>query len=240
MPIRCDFRLTLKLDEVLRAQGIKDYSRLKPTMKSAIHELLDRVNDGDLVEPAVVYETYHVAEVTDNHLKVEGNDAVLHGSLLHSVLAEARQLAVAVCTIGPALERQASDYFSQGESLRGLLLDGIGSAAVGALGSETCQTIGREASVRGYQAGSPISPGSPRFPVSEQWELFRMAPAQDIGVRLSESGLMIPRKSLSMIIGLGPQMGTWTATESCDHCNLSRTCRYRAHASKPVSPQKAK
>lgn len=230
MPVVRDLPIRLELEGVLRAQGIRDYSRLKPTMKGAVGEVLERARGGDLFEPSVVYETYRVAEVTDSHLAVEGSDAALHGSLFHRVMPNAEELAVVVCTIGPRLEKQVTDCFSQGESLRGLLLDGIGSAAVSALGSEACRTVGREASLHGRQAGSPISPGSPRFPVSEQSQLFKLVPAERIGVSLSDSGLMIPRKSISMVIGIGQEMSTWTAAESCDHCNLSRTCPYRARA----------
>jgi len=40
---------------------------------------------------------------------------------------------------------------------------------------------------------------------------------------------MVPRKSISMVIGIGPQMTTWTKAEACASCNLSKTCRYRIH-----------
>jgi hypothetical protein len=47
--------------------------------------------------------------------------------------------------------------------LRGMLLDGIGSAAVDSLTEEACKLIADEASSRGYEASSPISPGDARF-----------------------------------------------------------------------------
>ena len=230
MPVVRDVSPDLELDDVLRAQSIGDYDRLKPDMKSAIHDLLEAVREGSLLRPAVVYETYRVAEVTDSHLAVEDHAAVLRGSLFQTALAGAREIAVAVCTIGPELEEQVAGHFAGGEPLRGLLLDGIGTAAVESLCSEACRIIGREAARCGYQAGSPVSPGSPRFPISQQWELFKMIPAEDIGVSLSESGLMVPRKSLSMVVGMGSEMVTWTQAESCAHCTLSQTCRYRVRS----------
>jgi hypothetical protein len=229
MPLVRDIRLTLELGEVLRRQGIREYSRLKSDMKDLIQELLVIVNNGQLLEPAIAYQTYQIKEVGHDQLLLE-NDVVLHGSVLSSVLAESRELAVVVCTIGPGLEKQVAGYFNNDEALRGLLLDGIGSAAVDSLGFEVCSIIGNEASLRGYQASSPLSPGGPRFPLSEQWQLFKLAPADQIGVSLTSSGVMVPRKSVSMVIGMGSDMKTWTKAESCARCNLRNTCHYRIHA----------
>lgn len=229
MPINRNFTIHLELDSVLQAQGIKDYSRLRPVMKETINELLDQVSEGELLHPAVAYETLPIADITDDELTLSGNAAVLHGSLFQRLIPDAREIAAIVCTIGPELEQESARYFAEGKSLHGLLLDGIGSAAVGVLGSLACRHIERETHGRGFQAGSPISPGSPEFPVTEQRQLFQIAPAHEIGVTLSDSALMVPRKSLSMIIGIGHGMKTWAHSESCDHCTLSQTCAYRFH-----------
>jgi len=87
--------------------------------------------------------------------------------------------------------------------------------------------VRREALSRGYQASSPLSPGMPGFSISEQWQLFKLVPAEEIGVSLNPSGMMVPRKSTSMVIGVGMKMPTWTQAEVCDRCSLKRTCPYK-------------
>jgi hypothetical protein len=67
----------------------------------------------------------------------------------------------------------------------------------------------------------------PGFPISEQWRLFELVPAEEIGVSLTPYGIMIPRKSISMVIGIGLQMTIWTQAEVCARCNLKETCLYR-------------
>ena len=232
MPVLRDVSVELTLDEVVRAQGIRDYARLKPVMKTTIDEMTALVAGGDdvdgIFEPAIAYQIYPVVEITDSHLALAGTDTVLQGSVFQRVIANAVQVAVVTCTIGPRLEERVAGYFREGESLRGLLLDGIGSAAAGAVGAEACRRINALAEERGLDAASPVSPGGPRFPISQQWPLFSLIPAAEIGVRLSGSGLMMPRKSLSRVIGLGHDMRIWTTREGCDHCNLSKTCAYRS------------
>ena len=160
----------------------------------------------------------------------------LIGELLASVNDEALlEPAVLVCTIGGKLEEKVVDYFDKSKPLPGLLLDGIGSASTDALTQEVCRLTRHGASLRGYQTSSPLSPGGPGgpggpgFPPSEQWQLFKLVPAEEIGVRLTSTGFMVSRKSTSMVIGIGPQMTTWTEAEACARCNLSKTCRYRIH-----------
>jgi len=229
MPVLRDVTMTLRIEEVLRWEGIREYSKLRPEMITLIHELLASVDDVHLLEPAIAYDIYPITEVHHQQLCLEGN-AALHGSLLPSVLPEAKELATVVCTIGPKLEERVTEYFDRNEPLRGLLLDGIGSASVDSLTQEVCRFMMDEASLRGYQTSSPLNPGMPGFPISEQWQMFKLVPAEEIGVSLTRLGIMVPRKSTSMVMGMGAQMATWTQAEVCLRCSLKKTCPYRGQA----------
>jgi len=226
MPVIRDICLKLKTDEVLRREGFREFSQIRSELKSLINELLTRVESTRLLEPAVAYEYYTVTGMSPDQVSLEV-DKVIRGSLLPSVFPGAREQAIAVCTIGPGLEKQVTAYTREGDTLRGMLLDGIGSAAVDMLNQEACRSIAGEASSRGYQASSPVNPGMPGLPITEQWNLLELAGAEKIGVSLTSSGVMVPRKSTSMVISMGPQMRTWTQAEVCARCNLRETCPYR-------------
>lgn len=229
MPVIRDIPLSLKTNEVLRREGFRGYSKIRPGIKSQILELVASAKSAHLLEPALAYEIHSITEMSREQVSLKGGAAV-HGSLLASLLPEAKELAIAVCTIGPRLEKQVTDYSNGGETLRGMLLDGIGSAAVDTLAQEACKLIADKASSRGYQVSSPVNPGMPGLPLAEQWQLLKLANAHEIGVSLTSSGIMVPRKSTSMVIGMGPQMKTWTRAEVCARCSLSKTCPYRIHA----------
>lgn len=237
MPVIHDIHLSLKTNEVLRREGFKEYSKIRPEIKSLILELLAGVKKAHLLEPTVAYELYSVTEVTSSQVSLEGN-SVVRGSLLPSIFPEVKELAIAVGTIGPKLEKQVTEYSNGGETLRGMLLDGIGSAAVDTLAQEACELITGEASARGQQVSSPVNPGMPDLPITEQWRLLKLAKAHEIGVSLTSSGVMVPRKSTSMVIGIGPQMKTWTRAEVCARCNLRKTCPYRIHSYLPTQHNK--
>ncbi|MBA7465992.1 hypothetical protein ES707_01164 [subsurface metagenome] len=229
MPVIRDITLSLKTREVLRWEGVRRHSEIRPEIKDLTLELLASVKQAHLLEPAVAYEYYPVSGMSPSQILLEGDKAI-HGPLLPAIFPEAKELAAVVGTIGPKLEEQVTAYFNRDEPLRGVLLDGIGSAAVDSLTQEVCKSITSEALSRGYQVSSPISPGMPGLPITEQWQLLKMVPAREIGVSLTSAGIMVPRKSASMVIGIGPQMTRWTRAEVCAHCSLRKTCPYRIQA----------
>lgn len=226
MPIIRDIHLTLNIKEVLRWQGYREHSKIRPEIKNLILELLASVKSDHLLEPAAAYEIHSIKDVGHRQLSLTGK-TLLRGLRLPILLTEVKDLAAVVCTIGPRLEKQSVDCFSRNEPLRGVLLDGIGNAAIVSLVHEVCKRITSEALSRGYQASSAFNPGMDGLPISAQWQLFKLARAENIGVSLTASGLMIPGKSSSMIIGLGPQIQGRARSETCTRCSLKSSCPYR-------------
>ena len=107
-------------------------------------------------------------------------------------------------------------------------LDGLGSAAVEVLANAGCNYFDTQASSLNQSTSIPLSPGMLGWTVEVgQREIFDLLDSSMIDVTLTESLLMIPRKSLTFILGMGEQileLGT-----SCDYCSLRETCRYQDH-----------
>ena len=225
MPVIREIRLSLTQDEVLRRQGFKEYARIRPEMQEQISGLLETANTTGLLQPVTAYEIYETAGMEPDKVLLKDGGAI-NGALLPSAFAEAVKLAVMVCTIGPELEKRVTEYSKSGETLRSMLLDGIGSAAVDILAQEACHYIAGETAESGLQASSPINPGMPGLPITEQQNILDLAHAGEIGVSLTSSGIMVPRKSTSVVTAIGPNMDTWTQEEVCARCNLRETCLY--------------
>lgn len=183
-------------------EELPGYSQIRPEIRTLIREVLADLKKSHLMEPSVAYHIYTVTELRRQQLSLEGKP-VVHDSLLSSVLHRSRELAITLCTIGPRLERQVTDCTSQSEPLRGVLLDGIGSAAVESLTEEVYKLIAEEASSRGYDVSDPINAGMPGLPISRQCQLLKLVPAEEIAVSLTSSEITVPRKSVSIVIGVG-------------------------------------
>jgi hypothetical protein len=226
MPVIRDIPLSLKTREVLRRQGLGGGAKVRPEIKIVIREVLTSVKEASLLEPAMAYEYYTINSMNGSQILLE-DDKTLHGPLLPAIFNEAKELIIILGTIGPKLEKQVTGYSKSGETMRGMILDGIGSAAVDKLVSKVIRLIASEVTSRGYEISSPVNPGMPGFPLTEQWNLLRLVKAGEIGVRLTASGMLVPRKSTSMVMGIGPQMTRWTQAEVCARCSLRETCLYK-------------
>jgi len=216
MPIIRDIRLRLHLDRVLRREGLPKNIQLNPAIKKVIFEMLKDIEQDSLLAPAIAYEILPVEKIiSDGRIPIS------------SLISGSREIAASVCTIGNRLEMHVKRYIDNNEPLSALIMDGIGSAAVDMLSGEACNLIASVASSRSYMAGSPVSPGMQGLPITGQKYMFDLIPAGEIGVTLTDSGTMIPLKSVSMIMGLGPEMKRWKRVEVCATCHLRNTCSHR-------------
>ena len=217
-----DFWPSLEVEQVLRGQGIDDPARASQGVVALAQEVLGEARA--LLAPAAMYTVLPLRDFRHQQVTLEGG-AVFEGPLVARALAGATQVGLAVCTIGPALEERTSALFAAGDSLQALALDGAGTAAIGELSRMLGARIRDEASARGLGTGMRASPGQEGWSIWQQRVFFGLVPAEEIGVRLTESCLMLPFKSVSFVIGLGPEMRPGAVT--CDFCSKRERCRWR-------------
>jgi hypothetical protein len=228
MPIIKDLPFTLTKSDVIRGMGMGPNAALRPEIDRLVEKTLHEASVLKLLRAALAYDIYQVIKIEGEDCHLEGG-AVFHGFTLPRLLPRARALAVAVATIGPELEAKVSTCFKEGQRLQGLIYDAAGSEICENMRFAIREIIIREAEQRGFTASSPLSPGGPGWPLSEQFTLFNMVPAAAIGVRLTATAMMVPRKSTSFVFGLGAEMPTWSPSERCDMCPRGATCHYRSH-----------
>lgn len=226
MPVVRDINLNLDMQEVLRRQGVAGRNSIPPKIQDVTGEMLAVLERRRLLEAAFVCEILPIAGIEENRIVLEGGRG-LNGPALPAFFPEAGELAAVVCTIGPGLEKQVGDFSKRGEPLRGLLLDGIGTAAVDGVVHEALKFVAATAVARGLKTSSPVNPGMPGFPLTAQPDVLELARADEIGVSLSPSGMLLPRKSVTMVMGIGLKMPELTQAEVCARCGMRETCSYR-------------
>ena len=66
-----------------------------------------------------------------------------------------------------------------------------------------CEDLGADARAKNLRTSIPLIPGMNDWPVDVgQPQIFSVLDAARIGVSLNESAQMIPRKSISMLVGI--------------------------------------
>jgi hypothetical protein len=181
----CDPRGTA----VLRLLG---YRQGRTPVSPETEKLLERVfqRGPTLAEPKAVWAVAPFDERSSSS-EHPGRSRVLSG---------AAEVAVAVCTIGPRLEQEAADLSRRGELALASIMDAWGSEAVETLAQSLQRRIKRQ--LAEHDAGNRLSPGYRGWPVEDQAWLFRLVPADRIGVSLTPGFMMVPRKSISFVMKL--------------------------------------
>jgi hypothetical protein len=226
MPVVRDWDLIIDADQVLRGQGA-DPAAIRSRSPKLVEMAARSIVEGTpFLKPSLLYRRVGIESVRHERIKLEGG-AELRGKLLVQHLAPASEAILILCTVGAELDTLISETMNT-DPVFALALDGLGSAGVEALANAACHRFEVQAKESHKTTSIPLSPGMIDWPVEEgQAQIFGLLPAADIGVSLTPSWVMIPRKSLSMVLGIGEQMISDKTT--CDYCSMRETCRYQNH-----------
>lgn len=224
MKILTDWSLHLDVDLILHWQGVdptRARQRNSPLLGLAEAALeLGR----PLIKPSALVNVVPVEAFQHEGLNLIGGGS-LSGPAVARFLAPSQEIALSICTIGAQLEMIINETIKSEPGL-GLSLEGLANGAMENLGTQVCRYFEREANQRGWQCSFPVSPGMCGWSLAEaQKQVFALMDSTLVGVNLTDNAVMLPLKSASMVLGLGPNISMLGSP--CDFCNLQETCRYR-------------
>ena len=162
----------------------QDVSLIRQLVDSSLH----------LIEAKALYKICYIEEKLEDAVRV--NRLLLKSKVLRKNLDQVQRIFPYVVTIGPKFEEEMRNC---PDILKKYYLDVIGTAALTAA-REHLENHLRSKHVLGKMAF--MSPGSlPDWPIEEQRPLFKLLEDAEgsIGVKLTNSLLMLPTKSVSGI-----------------------------------------
>ena len=139
-------------------------------------------------------------------------------------LKKSNRTALFVVTIGTGMETWSRELITDGETVRGYIVDTTASAAVESVTDVLHDHIRGRMQEEGMNITNRYSPGYCLWQVSEQHLLFSLLPKNFLGVSLNDSALMQPIKSVSGIIGIGTKVRY--KDYICDKCGVM-DCTHR-------------
>jgi hypothetical protein len=224
MKLLTDLQLELDMSFVLWCQGEDPSGQLSPETQIEFNRDL-LTQSRNLLQPSILYDFLVVHEVRDQTVTIhEGH--MFHGRLLADRFGLAQEVALVLCTVGAAIDERVARYRQEGDEARAVLLDGIGTAAVGELAENAHEIIAEVAKERGWRASAPFQPGQLDWPLEDHKVFFELLPAQELGLSLDDNHLMVPSKSVSMAVGLGQEMLPLAMDRACKYCPIADQCRF--------------
>jgi cobalamin-dependent methionine synthase I len=183
-PVEKIANIKVEFDEkrIFRLIGYRKRPKeIREPIKSLIAEEKKKLDN--LLHPAAIYTIIDYAETNK-----------------HPIFKDAEKVAICICTIGPQLEQETKKLMKKNEMTRALILDALGSEAAEEVASQSDRILVERAREMNLWPSKRFSPGYGKWDIKEQRFIFQLLPAAEIGVRLTESCMMIPRKSVSFRI----------------------------------------
>lgn len=148
--------------------------------------------------------------ISDDDILKTGNDHFYLNNVLFKSkniitkrLNKSSNIALMVATIGDQLEILSKKLFKIGDYFEGYVVDLAASELVEKTADMLQQKLEQIVSKEGFNITNRYSPGYCGWDVSDQKKLFSFFPKDFCGIKLTESSLMIPIKSISGVIGIG-------------------------------------
>ena len=212
--------ITLGRQQVLSHIGYDDDYAPSSRIRSLVDDYIE--NYHNLIESSYSYTIKDIESVQESRVNIE-NAITLESKVIARLLERCEKVAIFALTIGNYLEEMVAHLAENRLVLQATVLDAIGSGVAEQLVVFVEDRIRKLAASRGFVISRRFSPGYCDWDVSQQEMIFKAMQEDTAGVRLTEGYLMLPRKSISGIIGIGSNNSNIDNYNPCKSC-LAADC----------------
>ncbi len=213
-----NFPIEINLRAVKRHIGHKPGTDMGKEVESVFDKAVARARA--LAVPQAMYFIDKIAGHTDDRVELECGFEV-KSRQVSRMLRNCREAVLFAATVGSDAEMEATDLMKS-KPTEGMILDAAaGEAADGAV-DYVHRSVQKDAHRRKLHLTPRFSPGYGDWPLPAQREIFSCLDPSEIGLELTEACMMVPRKSVTGIFGLGPIPGIRTGGSPCKNCAKKR------------------
>jgi cobalamin-dependent methionine synthase I len=192
--------INLDNKKILNQIGYDEDYQPSNRIKNLVDDYIE--NYHNLVESTYSY-TFRNIEAVEGDCVTIGDSVVFESKVIASLCKRCDKVAVFVLTIGSYLEEMVDYLIENGLVVQGTVLDAIGSSAAEQMAELIQDRIKNVVGMKEQCISRRFSPGYCDWDVSQQEMIFKILNDDTAGITLTDEYLMIPRKSVSGIIGIG-------------------------------------
>ncbi|WP_027363905.1 Vitamin B12 dependent methionine synthase activation subunit [Desulfotruncus alcoholivorax] len=214
----------VSVEDLFQAEGAA-YNKRPPRPRTLELHRRTLAEASSLVRPVMTWREVKILGAGERELLLEEGQK-LTGRLLARVAGTAEKLIFFAMTIGNALDDREEYYIKSGKTLEAFALDAAGTAYIVKSSMTAVDKIEEHCRKAALQTTFPMGPGHSYWRSLEdlQTVFYFLQPGQ-IGLRLTDSNLMMPRKSIAMVMGVGRDLPDFKGKTHCDFCSLQKKCQ---------------
>lgn len=219
------FDIEIDKDEVCRYLGYGNGRGPNSSISSLIDKEIEEAYG--LIQPSCFYQLMDITRVRRPRVFLKNSlTLTVTSDVLSWVLSRCEQVAIFVVSIGQGLEERVSQLTKEGNMVKATILDAIGSEAAEKTACYLQDKVQELANSNGAEITLRYSPGYCDWDITQQRVIFEAMNSTPLGVSLTEECLMVPRKSVSGIIGLGQFEKRRFSYSPCRFCT-KKDCQSR-------------
>lgn len=210
----------INIDEALRYMGFNENINI-----DNIVPLLRKCEE-DLINSANIRYCYKIFDIErkENNISLVNTNLQLTGKAILSHLDNCSKAVLMACTLSDMVDKLINRY-NITDMTSALIADAMASAMIEQVCNEVEEIIKKEINIKNMTWR--FSPGYGDLPIDIQQRFIQVINAEkQIGLSVTDSNILIPRKSVTAIIGISdnaiPQK-----KRGCAVCNMNKTCQFR-------------
>jgi hypothetical protein len=220
---RVDVDIEIDKNQVCQYIGYDDNQNLSAPIASLVDDYIEHAHY--LINPLHSYVIKDVEWARGSIAFIE-DSIIFKSHVIAQLLEHCHQVAIFLVTIDKYLEETTTQLAKDGLILQATVLDAIGSDAVEKVADFVQDKIKEIAEAQGLVTSRRFSPGYCDWDVGQQRMLFHAQTGNTLGIRLTGECLMVPQKSISGIIGIGPSIDNVGNYNPCKTC-MKQDCTGR-------------
>lgn len=215
--------IEINKNEVLRyleykGQDISD--NLDETIDKCIETTKDKIN------PRYTLRVYPISRTNEKEVKIEGTNLVIKSKDINNLLKDCDSCAIIATTLGIEIEKEIRKN-SYSQLTKSIIMDACATTAIEELCDIVQENLRKELNKDGKYITNRYSPGYGDLPLEVNKDVMNVLnSSKEIGLTITEKGIMLPRKSVTAIIGISKNKVSNTK-KSCLNCSNYNDCKFR-------------
>ena len=211
--------MDIEIEKINRQEVLKYLSYRGSEIPIEINNLIDECIKEviEISNPKYIYQIFNIDRREDK-VFLENSNFELQGGDIKQLLENSSSCILLAQVIRTLQIRNLA---------KSIIMDSCASSAVESICNQITENIRSSIEKKGKYTTDRFSPGYGDLPIEIQKDFIEVLDARrKIGINLSSSGIMIPRKSVTAIIGISEKMEKKRFT-GCENCNMFMDCEYR-------------